>query len=130
MIESEDRLGDAFYTTEELEEMDRVLLEPSRHAKDKTNICMYHLHKAGKGTGLVLIAAVKSVVDGQVAIDRFWEPAGISAIVGNYNEEYKYNKYKVEAIYEVLEKYAYVGKLKLPGSDKVFKYEKWMDNLL
>ena len=130
MIESEDRLGDGFYTQEELEEMDRVLLEPGRYAKDKTNVCMYHLYKAGKDTGLVLIAAVKSVVDGQAAIDRLWESAGITAIVGNYNEEYRYNKYKVEAIYEVLEKYAYVGKLKLPGSDKVFKYEKWMDKLL
>ena len=76
------------------------------------------------------MTALESVIDGQEAIDTLWKEAGITAIVGEYSEESVLNKCKVEAIYQVLEKYAYVGKLKLPGADKVFKYESWMGNLV
>jgi len=130
MIESEELLGDDFWTEEELYKMAVDQIDTPRYEDKKLNICIYHLYKNAIDTGLVLITTVKSVVDGQNAIDKLWADAGILSIAGEYSEESEVSKYKLEAIYTVLEKYAYKGKMKLIGSDRVFRYEKWMDNLV
>lgn len=130
MIEAEDMLCDEFWTENELKQMAVSQLEVDRFSEEPTNICFYHLFKDGNKTGLVMIVAVKSVIDGQNAVDKLWSDAGITAIVGEYNEESLLNKQRTEALYLLLNKYKYEGKLKLPGSDKVYKYETWMGNLI
>lgn len=130
MIEHEDRLPDWAYLDEELEQMLIDQLEPPKYSKEPVNIVAYHLYKDSKDTGLAMIIAVKSVADGQEAIDKLWSVVGISSIVGKYNEESILNWQKIEAIYIILEKYWYKGKAKLPGSDKIYKWEPWMAKLI
>lgn len=130
MIEPTDRLNDSFWTENELHQMAVDAIELERYAEEQTHIVFYHLLKDGVKTGLVMILAVKSVIDGQEAIDKLWKELGITSIVGEYNDESYTNKQKVEAMYLLLQKYKYEGKQKLPGSENVFKYEKWMENLI
>lgn len=130
MIEPNDRLNDSFWTENELNQMAIDSIELNKYVEEQTHVVFYHLFKDGKQTGLVMILAVKSVIDGQEAIDKLWKEVGITSIVGEYNDESYTNKQKVEAIYLLLNKYKYVGKLKLPGSENVFKYEQWMGKLI
>ena len=130
MIEQEDRLPDAFWSETELSQMAIAMLEPDRYSEELRHIVLYHLYKNGADTGLVLIAAVPSVLDGQNAIDKLWTEVGITAIVGEYSDESILNQVRVEAMYLLLQKYKYEGKLKLIGHDKVFKYQQWFPNLI
>lgn len=130
MIEQDDRLPDAFWSETELTQMAIAVLEPDRYSEESRHIVLYHLYKNGIDTGLVLIAAVESVLDGQNAIDRLWAEVGITAIVGEYSEESVLSQVRLEAMYLLLQKYRYEGKLKLVGHDKVFKYQQWFPNLI
>lgn len=130
MIEQEERLPDAFWSETELRQMAVNVLEPNRHSEEPTHIVLYHLYKNGADTGLVLITAVHSIRDGQDAIDRLWAEVGINTLIGEYNEESVLNQIKVEALYLLLQKYKYEGKVKLVGHQKVFKYQEWFVHLI
>ena len=130
MIEQEDRLPEAFWSENELRQMAIDTLELDRYSEEPTNIVLYHLQKDGADTGLVLIAAVVSVIDGQDAINTLWADVGITALVGEYSEESALSQVKVEAMYMLLQKYKYTGRTKLPGHSKVFKYSEWLVNLI
>lgn len=130
MIEQDDRLPDVFWSQEELRQMAVAILEPDRYSEEPRHIVLYHLYKSGVDTGLVLITAVQSVLDGQNAIDKLWTEVGITAIVGEYSEESVLSQVRLEAMYLLLQKYRYEGKLKLVGHDKVFKYQQWFPNLI
>ena len=130
MIERTDELPEAFWTENELNQMAIDAIEIDRFVEEPTNLVFYHLFKNNANTGLVIILAVKSVLDGQEAIDRFWAPFGLTSIVGEYNDESYLNKQRAEALYLLLSKYKYEGKQKLPCSDKVYKYEPWMGKLI
>ena len=130
MIEQEDRLPDAFWSQEELRQMAVAVLEPNRYSEEPRHIVLYHLYKNGTDTGLVLITVVESVLDGQDAINMLWADVEITAVVGEYSDESTMSHVKVDAMYMVLQKYKYVGKLKLVGHHKVFKYQEWFNNLV
>ena len=130
MIEQEDRLPDAFWSEQELRQMAIDVLESNRYSKEPTSIVLYKLHKDGKDTGLVLLTAVRSVIDGQYAINRLWAEVGITAELGEFSEESPLNQIRVEAMHLLLQKYRYIGKNKLPGHDKVYKYCSWFDQLV
>lgn len=130
MIEQEDRLPDAFWSEAELTQMAIDVLEPDRYSEESRHIVLYHLYKNGVDTGLVLITAVESVLDGQDAIDRLWAEVGITAIVGEYSDESMLSQVRLEAMHLLLQKYRYKGKIALPGSKKVFVYEDWMTKLI
>jgi len=130
MIENVDRLPDAFWSKDEMHQMVVDVLEPDRFSQEPAHIVLYHLYKNGTDTGLVLITVVESVLDGQDAINMLWADVGITAVVGEYSDESTMSHVKVDAMYMVLQKYKYVGKLKLVGHHKVFKYQKWFNNLV
>ena len=130
MIESVDRLPDEFWSQEELRQIAAAVLEPNRYSEEPRHIVLYHLYKNGVDTGLVLITAVESVLDGQDAIDRLWAEVGITAIVGEYSDESVLSQVRLDAMHMLLQKYKYEGKLKLVGHDKVFKYQQWFPNLI
>lgn len=130
MIEQDDRLPDVFWSQEELRQMAVAILEPDKYSEEPRHIVLYHLYKSGVDTGLVLITAVQSVLDGQNAIDKLWTEVGITAIVGEYSEESVLSQVRLEAMYLLLQKYRYEGKLKLVGHDKVFKYQQWFPHLI
>jgi len=130
MMEQEDRLPDSFWSKEELRQMAIDVLEPDKYSEEPTHIVLYHLYKNGADTGLVLITAVQSVLDGQDAIDRLWAEFGIRSIVGEYSEESVLNHVRVDALYLLLQRYRYEGKIKPVVHQKVFKYQEWMPYLI
>ena len=130
MMEKLDRLPDAFWSKDEMHQMVVAILEPNRFSQEPAHIVLYHLYKNGTDTGLVLITVVESVLDGQDAINTLWADVGITAVVGEYSDESTMSHVKVDAMYMVLQKYKYVGKLKLVGHHKVFKYQEWFNNLV
>jgi len=130
MIEREDRLPDWAFSDSEMEQMAIEVLEPDRYSEIETTVVFYHLLKAGVQTGLVLIAAVKSIIDGQEAIDRLWADVGITSIVGESSEESYLGQVRADAMYLLLQKYKYNGKIQLPGAKKVFVYQNFMAKLI
>ena len=130
MIEQDDRLPDAFWSETELRQMAIAVLEPNRYSEEPAHIVLYHLYKNGTDTGLVLITVVESVLDGQDAINLLWAEVGITAVVGEYSDESVMSHIKADAMYMLLQKYKYVGKLKLVGYNKVFRYQEWFANLV
>ena len=130
MMEQEDRLPEAFWSDNELRQMAIDSLESNRYGEEPTNIVLYHLYKDGKDTGLVLLAAVKSVIDGQYAINRLWIDVGITAELGEFSEESVLNHVRAEAMYLLLQSHRYIGKMLLPGHDKVYVYQPWFDKLV
>lgn len=130
MMENEDMLPEWAWTDEELTQMAKNNLVFPKYYEEPTHIVFYHLYKDGVKTGLVLITIAKYIVDTQKAIDRFWKEAGITCIVGEHSDESVLNQEKCEALYRVLHKYKYEGKMQLLGSDKVYAYEPWMGNLI
>jgi hypothetical protein len=130
MIERTDELCDDFWTESELHQMAIDALVFDKYEEVPTHIVFYHLFKEGNKTGLVLITAVKSVIDGQEAIDKLWAEVGITAIVGEYNDESYLNQIKLDALHLLLSKYKYKGKINLPCSEKVVQYQEWMSYLL
>ena len=130
MMEKLDRLPDEFWSDNELHQMAIDSLESNRYSEEPTNIVLYRLYKDGKDTGLVLLAAVKSVIDGQYAINKLWAEVGITAELGEFTDESPLNQIRVEAMHLLLQKYRYIGKNKLPGHDKVYKYCSWFDQLV
>lgn len=130
MIEETDRLCDEFWTENELTQIAIDALVFDKYEEVPTHIVFYHLLKDGNNTGLVLITAVKSVIDGQEAINKLWSEVNITAIVGEYNEESYMNQVKLEAIHLLLNKYKYNGSIKLPKSDSVFIHEEFMGKLI
>ena len=130
MIESVDRLPDEFWSQEELRQMAAAVLEPNRYSEEPRHIVLYHLYKSGVDTGLVLIAAVQSILDGQNAINKLWAEVGITAIVGEYSDESVLSQVRLDAMHMLLQKYKYEGKVKLVGHQKVFKYQEWFVHLI
>ena len=130
MIEQEDRLPDGFWSQQELRQMAVDVLEPDKYKEVPAHIVLYHLYKNGVDTGLVLITVVESVLDGQDAINLLWAEVGITAVVGEYSDESVMSHIKADAMYMLLQKYKYVGKLKLVGYNKVFRYQEWFANLV
>ena len=130
MMEQVDRLPDGFWNEQELRQRAIAVLEPDKYSEEPTNIVLYHLQKDGADTGLVMITAVTSVIDGQDAINTLWADVGITALVGEYSEESPLSQVRVEAMYMLLQKYKYIGRTKLPGYNKVFKYREWFVNLI
>lgn len=125
-----DRLPDDFWTENELVEMANIVINPMRDDTTKKHLCWYHLLKEGEYTGKAILLAVESIVDGQDAVNNVVADIGLSCAIGEYGEESAINGLKVEALYLVLNKYQYIGKVKFNGCDKVFSYENWMQNIL
>ena len=130
MMEKLDRLPDEFWSKNEMHQMVVAILEPNRHSEEPAHIVLYHLYKNGVDTGLVLITVVESVLDGQDAINLLWAEVGITAVVGEYSDESVMSHIKADAMYMLLQKYKYIGRTKLPGHGKVFKYSEWLVNLI
>jgi hypothetical protein len=130
MIEEEDRLPDWAYMDEELDAFAKKVLEGLRFG-ESGHLVLYHLYKNGEKTNIVMLLSVKSVLDGMGAINRLWASHNIHAEVGEYCEiESNLVGYKLNALEIVLDKFKYEGKIELPGSNKLYKYNKWFDVLI
>lgn len=130
MYDEVDRLSDDFWTEDELAEMNRLIIEPSRYDVTPKHLCWYHLLKDGEYTYKSMLLAVESVVDGQTAVNNVITDIGLTSIIGDYGEESVLNNSRINALYLILEKHQYVSKVKFTGDDKVFSYEEWMSKLV
>ena len=129
MVEKVDRLPNSFYIEQELEDMAKLVIEPSRYDTTSKHICWYHLYKDGISTGKAMLLAVESVVDGWEAVNKMVNVVGLEAHIGWYGDESVHNQAKVEMLYQVLEKWNYVGSAKFTGCDKIFDYKEWFAEL-
>lgn len=129
MIEPVDRLCDGFFTESELDQMHVDVIVPNRYDKTAKHLCWYHLTMNGEYTGIAMLLAVESIVDGQEAVNAQLTDSGLTAIIGEYGDEHTDARSKVEAAYILLEKYSYTSKIKFIGDDKLFHYEEWMAKL-
>lgn len=130
MYNEVDRLPTEFWTEDELQDMALNVIEPSRYDRIAKHICWYLIYKDGTYTGKAMLLAVESIVDGMNAVNKVLEPVGLECIIGEYGDEDVMNGVKIEMIYQILEKWQYVGSAKFAGDDKVFNYEPWMANLV
>ena len=129
MIDPVDRLNDDFWTEDELHQMNIDVVNPSKYDRASKHMCWYHLTKDGEYTGIAMLLAVESIVDGQTAVNAMCTEIGLSAIIGEYSEEDIFTSRKVEAAYILLEKYSYNSQTEFIGSDKLFYYQDWMAKL-
>ena len=53
-----DRLSDEWWTENELAQMHKAVINPSRYDKTPKHICWYHLLKEGEYTGKAMLLAV------------------------------------------------------------------------
>lgn len=130
MIEQMDRLSDDFWTESELDKMALDVVNPNRYDKVAKHLCWYHLTMGGEYTGIAILLAVESIVDGQDAVNKMCESVGLSVVIGEYGEELIDAKSKVEAAYLLLERHSYTSQLEFTGNDRLFKYEEWMAKLV
>ena len=128
--EQVDRLSDSFWTQNELVQMHKAVINPSRYDKTPKHICWYHLLKEGEYTGKAMLLAVESIVDGQDAVNNALADVGLTCAIGEFGDASILAASKVQGLYLVLEKYQYVGKISFTGDDKVFSYEEWMAKLV
>lgn len=129
MIEAVDRLPDWAFTEAELEQLAESVINPSRYDKTSKHICWYHLYKDGVYTGKAMLLAVESVVDGWEAINKVVANVGLEAQIGWYGDESVHNQAKVDMLYQILEKWNYIGSAKFTGCDKIFDYKEWFAEL-
>ena len=125
-----DRLPDAFWTEQELQQMAEAMIVPSRYDTTAKTICWYQLYKDGAYTGKAMVLAVDGVVDGLEAVNKVVQTVGLTAQIGEYGKESVLNNQKIQAIYLVLEPYQYASKARFVGADCVFSYESWMAKLV
>lgn len=130
MVVGIDRLPDWAYTDEELDNMAIELLE-NRSLSGAKHIAIYHLQKDGVDTGITMILAVESISDGLHAINRIWGPYNMSAEVGEFTEiESQCAGHRLRALEIVLDKFKYEGRIRCPGSDKLYRYQKWFSEII
>ena len=129
MIEAIDRLADWGFLDSELEGIHKNVLTVQEYNKSK-HIVLYALYKEGVGTGVVMMLSVESVEDGLTAINWFLGPVNMHATVLVYSNESIVNCYKIDSLRVVLDKFRYHSKIEFPGSDKLYSYSKWMDQLI
>ena len=128
--EQVDRLSDEFWTQNELTQMHKAVINPTRYDKIPKHICWYHLLKEGEYTGKAILLAVESIVDGQDAVNNTLADVGLTCAIGEFGDESVFAASKVQMLYLLFEKYQYVGKISFTGDDKVFSYEEWMAKLV
>lgn len=130
MLEEQDRLPDWAYTEDELDRMAKELIE-NDDLQMKGHLVLYKLYKDSVDTGIVMLLAVESISDGLHAINRYWSQYGMYADIEAYNEEIEYSvMYRLKALEIALNKFKYIGKINCPGSTKLYRHNKWFNELL
>ncbi len=90
--EQVDRLSDEFWTQNELTQMHKAVINPSRYDKTPKHICWYHLLKEGEYTGKAMLLAVESIVDGQDAVNNALADVE-SSVTSRYSQQIKFRCY-------------------------------------
>lgn len=132
---SEYRLADWFYTDNELQQMDKELLEDTPHPFNsipvKEMVVMFTITSKNGNTGKVMITKTTDVVNYMNALNRTWESTGLVFSIGKVGKLDYGAGVLVDAIDVVLTQYKYRTKFsEYPGSHRIYSYLPWMVNLI
>lgn len=129
-----DRLGDCFYNDAEIAEFDsELLVNSSRYSTKepvKKTICAYEFWTKDGNTKIVTILAAEDAESTGEALERDWSETKMSPILGNMGTEQWNAEARLEALYVVLDKYRFTTDIQTQTSDRLFKWRKWMKELI
>lgn len=129
------RLGDWYYTDNELAAMDAELLysKVSRYDAEPTkeSVCIFKIVSKNGDTCKVWIGKTPDVVLTMNALNRVWLDTGLKFMICKIGKPTYGADKLVEAIRVVLLPWKYETKFsECAGADSVYKYEEWMSNLI
>ena len=130
------RLGDWYYTDNELAAMDAELLDGSRVGRYdaepiKESVVVFRIVSKNGDTGKIWIGKTPDVILTMNALNRVWLETGLKFVIGKIGKPTYGADRLVEAIRVVLLPWKYETKFpELVGSDSVYRYEEWMGNLI
>ena len=129
-----DRLGDVFWTEEEIREFDKELLTHTAVYNTtepvKKTICVYEFWTKQGNTKVVTILAAEDPEAVGEALERDWASTKMTPILGNVGDVQWNAETKLEALYIVLDKYRYHTDIQTLTSNRLFKWKPWMKELL
>ena len=129
------RLGDWYYTENELAAMDAELLDGRMGRYDteptKESVCIFRIVSKNGDTGKVWIGRTPDVILTMNALNRVWSETGLKFVIGKVGKPTYGADKLVEAIKIVLLPWKYETKFAtVVGSDSVYRYEEWIGNLI
>ena len=129
------RLGDWFYTDNELAAMDAELLDSKMGRYDveptKESVAIFRIVSKNGDTGKVWIGRTPDVILTMNALNRVWSETGLKFVIGKVGKPTYGADRLVEAIKIILLPWKYETKFAtVAGSDAVYRYEEWMNNLI
>ena len=128
-----DRLGYGFWTDEEIDRFDSVELGKVWYSKDKPIqkcICAYEMWTAKGNTKVGGLVATDDPNGTEEALARDWKETNLTPILGQIGELEWNVETKLQALYTVLDKYKHTTVLSTQTSDRLYKWQDWMRNLL
>ena len=128
-----ERLPDNFYTSNEIVLLDRELLDSHVYSTDKPvqkNICVYEFWVAKGNTNVVTILATEDPTSTEEALCRDWAHTKLTPVLSQISDLEWNTDTKLQAIYTVLNKHKYATDIKAQTSDRLFKWQSWMRNIL
>ena len=132
---NEYRLGDWYYTDNELAAMDAELLDGKTARYDaeptKEYVVIYRIVSRNGDTGKVWIGKTPDVVLTMNALNRVWLETGLKFVICKVGKATYGADRLAEAIRVVLLPWKYETKFsECAGADSVYRYEPWMLNLI
>ena len=129
------RLGDWFYTENELAKMDAELLDDSEGRYDKLpikeSIVVFNIVSKNGLTGKVLITKTEDVIFTMKALNRVWANTGLVFTIVKVGEPMYGAARLLDAIKVVLLPYKYETKFPdCKGANNVYVFNDWMLNLI
>lgn len=129
------RLGDWYYTDNELAAMDAELLDSkvSRYDAEPTkeSVCIFKIVSKNGDTGKVWLGKTSDVILTMNVLNRVWSDTGLKFMICKIGKPTYGADKLVEAIRVVLLPWKYETKFpECAGADSVYKYEEWVSNLI
>ena len=129
------RLGDWYYTDNELAAMDAELLDSKvgRYDTEPTKECVaiFRIVSKNGDTGKVWIGRTPDVILTMNALNRVWSETGLRFVIGKVGRPTYGADRLVEAVKIILLPWKYETKFAtVVGSDSVYRYEEWMSKLI
>lgn len=128
-----DRLSDELMTEAEIAEHDKLVLNRNRYNIDKPimkQICAYPMYNKDGNTKIVVLVNTDSPEIMQEAISRDWSHTSMVAMPPIVGELEYNNDTRLDALYVVLDKHRFITDIEATTNDRLYKWSKWMENVL
>lgn len=128
-----DRLPDEFWTDGEIAAFDKEVLATNSYNDSEPiqkYICVYEMYTPKGNTGVVVIVNTDTPEIMQETLARDWSHTSMSPMLGNMGELEWNSDAKLQALYTVLHKHKFNTDIEAKSNDRLYKWQKWMKNLL